>query len=73
MTASSVVKGLILSSMATGMNHKNNYFYPMQLSKNQWFGLITFIVLIIAAYLVTTEPWNKSSRNESPMEDSIDE
>ncbi len=45
----------------------------MQLSKNQWFGLITFIVLIIAAYLVTTEPWNKSSRNESPMEDSIDE
>ena len=35
----------------------------MQLSKNQRFGLITFIVLIIAAYLVTMEPWKKSSRD----------
>ena len=35
----------------------------MQLSKNQRFGLITFIVLIIAAYLVTVEPWKKSSRD----------
>ena len=35
----------------------------MQLSKNQRFGLITFILLIIAAYLVTVEPWKKSSRD----------
>jgi len=35
----------------------------MRLSKKQWFGLITFIVLIIAAYLVTVEPWKKSSRD----------
>lgn len=35
----------------------------MQLSKRQWFGLITFIILIIAAYLVTVEPWKKSSRD----------
>ena len=35
----------------------------MRLSKNQRFGLITFIVLIIAAYLVTVEPWKKSSRD----------
>ena len=35
----------------------------MQLSKNQRFGLITFILLIIAAYLVTMEPWKKSSRD----------
>ncbi len=32
----------------------------MQLSKKQRFGLITFIVLIIIAYLITTEPWKKS-------------
>ncbi len=35
----------------------------MQLSKNQRFGLITFMVLIIAAYLVTTEPWKSSGRD----------
>ena len=35
----------------------------MQLSKNQRFGLIVFILLIIAAYLVTVEPWKKSSRD----------
>ena len=34
----------------------------MQLSKNQRFGLITFFVLLIAAYLVTTEPWKNDSR-----------
>jgi endonuclease G len=33
----------------------------MQLTKNQWFGLITFLVLVIASYLVTVEPWKKSS------------
>jgi len=35
----------------------------MQLSKKQWFGIITFVILLIAAYLVTKEPW-KSSSNE---------
>lgn len=34
----------------------------MSLSKNQRFGLFTFIVLIIAAYLVTEEPWKRASR-----------
>jgi endonuclease G len=34
----------------------------MQLSKNQRFGLITFFVLLLAAYLVTTEPWKKDGR-----------
>ncbi len=34
----------------------------MQISKTQGFGLITFFVLIVAAYLVTTEPWKKSAR-----------
>ncbi|MCK4750731.1 MAG: DNA/RNA non-specific endonuclease [Bacteroidales bacterium] len=33
----------------------------MQISKTQRFGLITFFILIVAAYLVTTEPWKKSS------------
>jgi endonuclease G len=33
----------------------------MQISKTQRFGLIVFIILIIAAILVTTEPWKKSS------------
>jgi len=33
----------------------------MQISKSQRFGLITFIVLLIIAYLVTTEPWKKNS------------
>lgn len=35
----------------------------MALSKNRRFGLIAFILLIIAAILVTMEPWKKSSRN----------
>ena len=34
----------------------------MHLTKKQWFGLITFILLVIAAWLVTTEPWKKSIR-----------
>ena len=33
----------------------------MKLSKKQWFGIITFIVLLIAAYVVTTEPWKSSA------------
>ena len=33
----------------------------MQISKSQRFGLITFIVLLIVAYLVTTEPWKKNA------------
>jgi len=33
----------------------------MQLSKKQWFGIITFVILLIAAYLVTKEPWKSSS------------
>lgn len=34
----------------------------MSMTKNQRFGLIVFIILIIAAILVTLEPWNRSSR-----------
>jgi endonuclease G len=34
----------------------------MRISKNQRFGLISFFVLIIAAYLVTTEPWKNDPR-----------
>ncbi len=41
----------------------------MSLSKNQRFGLIVFIILIIAAYLVTVEPWKKSSKDRSPTEE----
>jgi len=41
----------------------------MQLTKNQRFGLITFFILIIAAYLVTTEPWKKENR---PMQTAMD-
>lgn len=37
----------------------------MQLSKKQWFGIVTFIILLIAAYLVTTEPWNSSADKAS--------
>ena len=33
----------------------------MSMTKNQRFGLIVFILLIIAFILVTKEPWNKSS------------
>lgn len=32
----------------------------MSMTKNHRFGIIFFIVLLIAAYLVTTEPWKKS-------------
>lgn len=32
----------------------------MAISKNRRFGLITFFILIIAAILVTTEPWKRS-------------
>ena len=35
----------------------------MALSKNRRFGLIVFILLIIAAVLVTMEPWKQSSGN----------
>ena len=34
----------------------------MSMTKNHRFGLIFFFILLIAAYLVTTEPWKKSSR-----------
>jgi hypothetical protein len=33
----------------------------MKLTRKQWFGIITLILLSIAAYLVTAEPWKKSS------------
>ncbi len=33
----------------------------MSMTKNQRFGIITLIILIIATYLVTTEPWKRSS------------
>jgi hypothetical protein len=33
----------------------------MSISKKQRFGIIVFIILIIAAILVTLEPWKKSS------------
>jgi endonuclease G len=33
----------------------------MQLTKKQWFGLVTFVVLLLASYLVTVEPWKKST------------
>lgn len=33
----------------------------MSMTKKQRFGLIAFIILIIAAYLVTTEPWKRST------------
>jgi endonuclease G len=33
----------------------------MSMTKKQRFGLIALIILIIAAYLVTTEPWKKPS------------
>ena len=33
----------------------------MSLSKNHRFGLIAFFILLIAAYLVTVEPWKNSS------------
>ena len=33
----------------------------MSMTKNQRFGIIVFIILIIASILVTTEPWKRSS------------
>ncbi len=33
----------------------------MSISKKQRFGIIVFIILIIAAILVTIEPWKRSS------------
>ncbi len=38
----------------------------MKLTKKQWFGLITLIVLLIASWLVTREPWKKSPRDINP-------
>lgn len=40
----------------------------MQLSKKQWFGIITFVILLIAAYLVTKEPWKSSSKDVSKIQ-----
>lgn len=42
----------------------------MQLSKKQRFGIITFVILLIASYLVTKEPWKSSpgKENNSPTE-----
>jgi endonuclease G len=42
--------------------YKNSIFTAMQRSRNQWFGVITFLVLVAASILVTLEPWKKSSR-----------
>ena len=33
----------------------------MRISKTQRFGLISFFILIVAAYLVTKEPWKKNT------------
>jgi hypothetical protein len=41
----------------------------VKLTKNQWFGIITLIVLIIAAYLVTAEPWKKKSGDLQQVEE----
>jgi endonuclease G len=41
----------------------------MTITKNQRFGIITLIILIIASYLVTTEPWKRSSREMSATVD----
>ena len=40
----------------------------MQLSKKQKFGLITFFILLLLAYLVTTEPWKSK---ENAMESAL--
>jgi|GEM_PF-2624977 len=45
----------------------------MKLTRKQWFGLITLIVLLIASYLVTTEPWKKSSGNRDSEESRQEE
>ena len=37
----------------------------MTITKNQRFGIITLITLMVASYLVTTEPWKRSSREMS--------
>jgi len=38
----------------------------MSMTKKQRFGLIVLIILIIATYLVTTEPWKKPSGKLKP-------
>ncbi|MGW8315502.1 MAG: hypothetical protein ACWGNV_07870 [Bacteroidales bacterium] len=40
----------------------------MKLNRKQWFGIITLIVLIIAAILVTAEPWKKTSGDLQQIE-----
>jgi hypothetical protein len=44
----------------------------MQLSKKQWFGIITFIILMIAAYLVTTEPWKSAQDKATDFQTETD-
>ena len=40
----------------------------MHLTKKQKFGLISFLLLLLAAYLVTIEPWkSKGSELESAL------
>jgi hypothetical protein len=41
----------------------------VKLTRKQWFGIITLIVLIIAAYLVTAEPWKKSAGDLPQLEE----
>jgi hypothetical protein len=43
----------------------------MKMTKNQRFGLILFILLLIAAYLVTKEPWKDSKIREPQLQESI--
>ena len=47
----------------------------MAITRNQRFGLITFIILAIAAVLVTIEPWKKSGNKNlsSPSEEMMPE
>ena len=44
----------------------------MHLTKKQKFGLISFLLLLLAAYLVTKEPWkSKGSEMETVIEEGI--
>ncbi len=46
----------------------------MHLTKKQKFGLISFLLLLLAAYLVTKEPWkSKGSELETVIERSTSE
>jgi DNA/RNA endonuclease G (NUC1) len=54
-------KPIILHLSTVKGRVKITNFIAMRLTKNQWFGLITFLVLLLASYLVTVEPWKKSS------------